>query len=243
LVRFCLRQGELHVTSCFSALNYAKRGWRTLPEPAKKQTWDQNRKGIKMLKDISSPIVPSATGTVASSWLRSAGLVVAGSVLLALCARVSVPLGFTPVPLSLQPFGVLLLGLLLSPRMAVATLVVYLAEGAAGLPVFAPSPLSGVAHLLGPAGGYLIAYPAAGALISILSRRTGRGFSAALLSAGLGDLLILVSGATWLAVNTHAVAGLARFVGVLAFLPGDALKVVAAAGIAAGWQRVHRQRQ
>jgi biotin transport system substrate-specific component len=196
-----------------------------------------------MQREISSPIVPSATGTVAPSWLRSAVLVFAGSLVLATCARVSVPLWFTPVPLSLQPFGVLLLGLLLSPRMAVATLIAYLAEGAAGLPVFAPSPLSGVAHLLGPTGGYLMAYPAAGALTSILWRRTGRGFSTALLSAGLGDLLILVSGAAWLAALDHAVSGSARFVGVVAFLPGDALKVVAAAGIATGWQRVRRQRQ
>jgi len=196
-----------------------------------------------MQREISSPIVPSATGTVASPWLRSAGLVFAGSLVLATCARVSVPLWFTPVPLSLQPFGVLLPGLLLSPRMAVATLIAYLAEGAAGLPVFAPSPLSGVAHLLGPTGGYLMAYPAAGALTSILWRRTGRGFSTALLSAGLGDLLILVSGAAWLAALDHAVSGSARFVGVVAFLPGDALKVVAAAGIATGWQRVRRQRQ
>jgi biotin transport system substrate-specific component len=196
-----------------------------------------------MQREISSPIVPSATGTVTPSWLRSAVLVFAGSLVLATCARVSVPLWFTPVPLSLQPFGVLLLGLLLSPRMAVATLIAYLAEGAAGLPVFAPSPLSGVAHLLGPTGGYLMAYPAAGALTSILWRRTGRGFSTALLSAGLGDLLILVSGAAWLAALDHAVSGSARFVGVVAFLPGDALKVVAAAGIATGWQRVRRQRQ
>jgi biotin transport system substrate-specific component len=195
-----------------------------------------------MLKEISSPILSSATETAASSWLRSSGIVVAGSLLLAFCARVSVPLGFTPVPLSLQPFGVLLLGLLLSPQMAVATLVAYLAEGAAGLPVFAPSPLSGVAHLLGPTGGYLMAYPAAAGLTSILWRRTGRGFSTALLSAGLGDLLILVGGAAWLAVINHAVSGSARFAGVLAFLPGDALKVVAAAGIATGWQRVRRQR-
>src|ERR1035438_9426672 len=196
-----------------------------------------------MHRGITSPISPSATWIVAPAWLRSAGVVFAGSLLLAICAHVSVPLGFTPVPLSLQPFGVLLLGLLLSPRMAVATLVAYLAEGAAGLPVFAPSPIGGVAHLLGPTGGYLVAYPVAAGLISFLWRRRGRVFSMALFSAALGDLLILASGAAWLAVGTHAVKWSGISAGVLTFMPGDALKVAVAAGIAAGWQRARRQYQ
>jgi biotin transport system substrate-specific component len=196
-----------------------------------------------MHKGISSPISPSATWTVALSRLRSTGIVVAGSLLLAICAQVSVPLWFTPVPLSLQPFGVLLLGLLLSPRIAVAAVVTYLVEGAAGLPVFAPSPIGGVAHLLGPTGGYLIAYPVAAGLISFLWRRRGRGFSMALFSAALGDLLILASGAAWLAVGTHAVKWSGISAGVLTFMPGDALKVAAAAGLAAGWQRTRRQHQ
>ena len=72
-----------------------------------------------MHKEISSPISPSAPWTAAPSWQRATGIAVAGSLLLAICAHVSVPLGFTPVPLSLQPFGVLLLGLLLSPRMEI----------------------------------------------------------------------------------------------------------------------------
>lgn len=196
-----------------------------------------------MHKEISSPISPSATWTAAPTWLRAAGIVIAGSLLLAICAHVSVPLGFTPVPLSLQPFGVLLLGLLLSPRMAVGTVVAYLVEGAAGLPVFAPSPIGGVAHLLGPTGGYLLAYPVAVGVISFLWRRTGRGFSMALVSAALGDLLILASGAAWLAVGSHTMVWPAISAGLLAFVPGDALKIAAAAGIAAGWQRIRRQQQ
>lgn len=196
-----------------------------------------------MQKEIYSPTAASAAWTVAPSWLRSVGIVVGGSLLLALCAHVSVPLWFTPVPLSLQPFGVLLLGLLLAPGMAAATVVAYLAEGAAGLPVFAPSPVNGIAHLLGPTGGYLMAYPVAAVLISFLWRRTGRGFAMALVSAALGDLLILASGAMWLAASNHAALNAALSAGMLAFLPGDALKVAAAAGIAAGWQRARRAQQ
>jgi biotin transport system substrate-specific component len=193
-----------------------------------------------MSKELSAPITGSAALTSVSPWLRSAAIVLAGSVLLAFCARVSVPLWFTPVPLSLQPFGVLLVGLLLSPRMATATVVAYLLEGAAGLPVFAPGP-AGLAHLLGPTGGYLLAYPLAAILISVLWRRAGRSFSGAFISAALGDIAILVCGALWLSIIGHASLWTALSLAAMPFLPGDALKVAAAAGIAASWQRLRRQ--
>ena len=173
---------------------------------------------------------------------RPAALILAGTLLAAVCAHVAIPLVFTPVPLTLAPFAVLLLGLVLSPRMAAGTFAAYLAEGALGLPVFAPSGTApaGLAHLLGPTGGYLMAYPLAAALISWMWRRTGRGFGAALLSAAAGDLAILACGALWLAAfvrfTAHPVADLA----ILPFLPGDALKVAAAAGLACGWVRLLR---
>ncbi len=194
-----------------------------------------------MHNEISTPVVRLGAWTNASPWLRSAGVIVAGSLLLAICAHVSVPLWFTPVPLSLQPFGVLLLGLLLAPRMGAATLIAYLAEGIAGLPVFAPG-IAGPAHLLGPTGGYLMAYPAVAVLIPLLFRRSGRGFFMAFASAALGDLVILICGAAWLAAVTPARSPGVLFAGMLAFLPGDALKAAAAAGIASGWQRAFRRR-
>lgn len=178
---------------------------------------------------------------------RNACIVVAGSVIVALCAHVSFPLYFTPVPLSLAPFAVLLLGLLLSPRLAAATLGAYLVEGAIGLPVFSPSPLApgGLAHLLGPTGGYLMAYPLAAPLISSLWRRIRRSrgweLRTATLSAAVGSLVILVSGALWLAFLTHASARSILSLAILPFLPGDALKVIVAAAIAAGLQRLRYQ--
>src|SRR5579863_5169781 len=180
-----------------------------------------------MQKELASPMRFSAARTGASTWLRTGGAIVAGSLLLALCARITLPLSFTPVPLSLQPLGVLLLGLLLRPRVALGTVAAYLMEGVCGLPVFAPtaSGPAGIAHLLGPTGGYLIAYPASAWLISWLWRRMGRKFSAGLLSAASGDLLILTSGALWLAVSTHLSAASAVSAALLAFLPGDALKI------------------
>ena len=184
----------------------------------------------------------AAPAATASVWLRTTGIVFAGSALVAVCAHVSIPLYFTPVPLSLAPFAVLLLGLLLSPRLAAATLGAYLAEGALGLPVFAPSPLAsgGLAHLFGPTGGYLLAYPLASPLISFLWRRTRRGFTAAALSAGAGNLVLLACGALWLAFLTHASAQSVLTLAVLPFLPGDALKIAAAAALAVGFQRLRR---
>src|SRR5580700_5700107 len=147
----------------------------------------------------SAPITfPARTAT---TWLRSVGVVLVGSAFVAACAHVALPLYFTPVPLTLQPFAVLLLGLLLSPRLAAAALLAYLGEGAIGLPVFSPGPASapGLAHLFGPTGGYLLAYPVAAMLISLLFRLRSRGFSWALASAAVGNLVILSGGALWLA--------------------------------------------
>ncbi len=177
--------------------------------------------------------------------MRPVGIVIGGSLLAAICAHVAIPLAFTPVPLSLAPFAVLLLGLVLSPRMAATTFVAYLAEGAAGLPVFAPSATApaGLAHLLGPTGGYLMAYPVAAALIAWLWRRlgskTGRGFAAACMCAAIGDAVILACGALWFSVLPH-IPGMPAMA-VLPFLPGDALKIAAAAAMGAGWVRLRRQ--
>lgn len=192
---------------------------------------------------LNSPVgLATIPASGVSSWLRSAGIVLAGSVLVAVCAHVAVPLYFTPVPLSLAPFAVLVLGLLLRPGLAASTLGAYLLQGALGLPVFAPTPaISGMAHLLGPTGGYLLSYPLAAALIAFLVRRTGRGFAAAAVCAALGSFVILACGATWLALLTHASAQSVFKLAVLPFLPGDALKVAAAAGLAAAWIRLRRR--
>ena len=189
----------------------------------------------------SSPVAATLT------LLRKAGIVLAGSALVAVCAHIALPLYFTPVPLTLQTLAVLLLGLLLSPRMAATTLSAYLAEGALGLPVFAPGPLSssGFAHLIGPTGGYLLAYPLAAALTSFLWRRmtwsAGRGFTGAAISATAGSVPILAFGGVWLAVLTHASAQSILTLAVLPFLPGDALKAIAAAALAAGSVRLRRR--
>ena len=206
---------------------------------------NRNPEGNLVSNELSVPLNSAAIAAAPSIWLRNAGVVLAGSALAAVCAHIALPLYFTPVPLTLAPFAVLLLGLLLTPRLAAATFLAYLAEGALGLPVFAPSPVvaGGLAHLFGPTGGYLLAYPLAAMLISYLWRSVAAdGFTAALVSAAAGDLVILSCGALWLAVLTHASAQSALTLAVLPFLPGDALKIAAAAALAAGFHRLRRHK-
>jgi biotin transport system substrate-specific component len=155
--------------------------------------------------------------------------VVAGTALVALCAHIAVPLGFTPVPVMANPFAVLLLGLLLGPSAAFVCLALYLLEGALGLPVFSPHGLGGVAQLLGPTGGYLMAYPFAAALTSLLYARGKRNFFKASMAAGAGGLLVLAMGAVWLGLIGHIRFPVVLAESVAPFLAGDAIKVVAAA--------------
>jgi biotin transport system substrate-specific component len=161
--------------------------------------------------------------------------VVLGSLLVAVCAHISVPLLFTPVPLTLQTFAVLLLGLMLEPATAFAALSLYLIEGAAGLPVFSPHGSGGVLQLMGPTGGYLLAYPFAAALTGLLARRVrSAAFVSYVVSAAAGSVLILVAGASWFAMVAHQSMDTALKMTMWPFLPGDALKVCASAAVAVG---------
>jgi len=184
----------------------------------------------------ASPALPRTQ----SALLRWPLAVVLGSFFVAVCAHVSIPLWFTPVPITLQPFAVLLLGLLLSPSAAAAALVLYLAEGAVGLPVFTPGSL-GLLHLFGLTGGYLLSYPFAAALTAWLRRRfANRGFTASLVATATGSLVILLCGAAWFSIVTHQHPGTVLTLAILPFLPGDIIKVIAAAGIANGIRRFRR---
>jgi biotin transport system substrate-specific component len=160
--------------------------------------------------------------------LKSSLTVVAATALVAICAHIAIPLGFTPVPVTMQTFAVLLLGLLFTPGAAFACLALYLAEGACGLPVFSPHGPGGIAQLLGPTGGYLLSYSFAAALASLLYRRGRRSFLTALTSAGVGSLVILAAGATWLGVLAHLKFSVVFAQSVAPFLPGDAVKILAA---------------
>jgi biotin transport system substrate-specific component len=190
------------------------------------------------LVSTASPALPHSQ-SVLVRWPLAVAL---GSLLVAVCAHVSIPLWFTPVPITLQTFAVILLGLLLSPSAAAGALLLYLVEGAAGLPVFSPHGPAGLLHLFGPTGGYLLSYPLAAALTAWLRRRIGgkSAFGPSLLASAAGSLLILLCGALWFGILTRQSAGTVFALSVLPFLPGDILKISAAAGAAAGWRRFRR---
>ncbi len=105
---------------------------------------------------------------------RQVALVVGASLFVALCARITIPLmPLTPIPLTVQNLGVLLVGMLLGSRRGFAALALYLVEGAVGLPVFNPTGLGGVAQLFGPTGGFLMAYPLVAFLAGFIFERVG----------------------------------------------------------------------
>jgi biotin transport system substrate-specific component len=192
---------------------------------------------------MAKPGVPTFTDqherVFASDSVRKITLVVGGSLLVALCARITIPLPFTPVPLTVQNFGVLLVGLLLGSRRGFAALLLYLAEGVMGLPVFSPIGPGGIAQLLGPTGGFLLAYPFVAWLAGYVMERGPKTFARGTLSGLLGESVLFAGGLAWLAFLTHSVARAFRW-GLYWFLFAEVIKVMMAAGIAARWQRRSR---
>jgi biotin transport system substrate-specific component len=167
---------------------------------------------------------------------RQVALVVGASLLVALCARITIPLPFTPVPLTVQNFGVLLVGLLLGSRRGFAALVLYLAEGAMGMPVFSPIGPGGIAQLLGPTGGFLLAYPLVAWLAGFVMEHGRKSFARAAMGGILGEVVLFTGGLSWLAVLTHSVTQAFRW-GLYWFFFAEVIKVTMAAGIAVRWQR------
>ena len=165
---------------------------------------------------------------------------VSASMFVALCARVTIPLPFTPVPLTLQNFGVLLVGLMLGSRRGFAALALYLIEGAAGMPVFNPAGPGGIAQLLGATGGFLLAYPFVAGLAGWIMERGKASFALAAAAAVLAEVVLFAGGLSWLAILTHSFTQAARF-GLYWFVFAEVIKVMLAAGVSTGWQRVRKE--
>ncbi len=170
-------------------------------------------------------------------------LAVSATAFVAICAHVSVPLYFTPVPVTLQTLAVILVGLAFGPTLGFSAMVLYLAEGAMGLPVFSPHGPGGIAQLLGPTAGYLLSYPFAAATAGLVVRTIHPGrsqFPAAVLAGIAASVIILSTGAGWIALLLHLAPGAAWHMAVAPFLPGEVLKVTAAASAFTTLHRWHR---
>lgn len=174
------------------------------------------------------------------SWLFDATLVVVFSAFVALTAQVEIPL--RPVPITLQTLGVLFTGAVLGSRRGAVALLLYLAEGAVGLPVFAGG-ASGVAYMLGPTGGYLVGFVPAAAVVGWLAEH---GWDRRLLWTALGmvigNLVIYALGVAWLAVLLGDLRT-ALVQGALIFIFGDLIKlVIATIALPGGWALARRHR-
>jgi biotin transport system substrate-specific component len=153
----------------------------------------------------------------------------AATAVVAAAAHVAIPLPFTPVPLTLQPLAVLAVGLALGPVAGFLTMLAYLAEGAIGLPVFSPTGPGGLAQLFGATGGFLLAYPLVAAIAGGLTRLLAR-VSPRFVAAAIGIILLFVSGSTWLMQFAHLSLHATWIAAVAPFLPGEAIKIIVAAG-------------
>src|SRR6267142_6559427 len=163
---------------------------------------------------------------------RSVALVFVFSLLTALAAQIVIPVG--PVPITAQTFAVLLTGALLGSRLGAMAMVVYLIEGASGLPFFYGGS-GGIAHLLGPTGGYLVAFPAAAFITGAFAEHGwDKRFLTAAAAMTIGSALILLAGWAWLTQFMSATVAL--HAGVTKFIIGDIVKIVlAAAVLPSGW--------
>ena len=179
-------------------------------------------------------------GSRAVYWAEQAAIVVSASLFVAICARVTVPLPFTPVPLTLQNFGVLLVGLTLGSRRGFAALALYLIEGASGMPVFNPAGPGGVTQMLGATGGFLLAYPFVAGLAGLIMERGKATFARACAAGLLAEVVLFAGGLAWLAVLTHSFAQALRF-GLYWFVFAEVIKIMLAAAASTGWRYARKE--
>lgn len=173
-----------------------------------------------------------------SSWLRDLVLIVAGSLLVAALAQITIPLPFTPVPLTGQTFAVLLVGATLGSKRGLASMILYIVEGAIGLPFFAGG-ASGWHVLVGATAGYLIGFIVAAYVIGLLAERgLERNVHTSFVPFFVGTLIIYFFGVAWLSVVLGSLSK-AIVAGLLPFIIGDIIKLILAAlALPAAWKIV-----
>ena len=192
------------------------------------------------MSSITSVSPRTLADVIPGGLVRSIALVVGGAVLVGLSAQVVIPLPFTPVPLSLQTFAVLLVGAALGSWRGLASMALYLLVGIAGVPWFA----DGNSGWQLASIGYLVGFVAAAWLVGLLAeRQADRRFLSAAGAMVLGNLVIYVFGVAGLLIMTPFDLPTAIAKGVVPFLIGDAIKIVAAAALLpATWKAVNARR-
>ena len=173
-------------------------------------------------------------------WTRSVSLAVVFSLLTALAAQIVIPIG--PVPITGSTFAVLLTGALLGSRLGAMAMIVYLVEGGVGLPFFYGGS-GGIGHLLGPTGGYLVAFPAAAFITGAFAENGwDKRFVTAVAAMAVGSIVILLAGWAWFSVLMHTAPLDAFKVSVAPHIIGDVIKILlAAAVLPTGWAVLKRK--
>lgn len=185
----------------------------------------------------------SVLGPRSRSALAQAGLIIGGSLLLAVSARISVP--FFPVPMSMQTLAVIALGMFLGPVRGAAAVLAYLAEGAAGLPVFAGAPQQGLglAYMAGPTGGFLVGFVLQALVAGALFRLgAGRSVLTAVLAGLVVGAAVYPTGLLWLGFVIGFDKPLLAM-GLFPFIPGDIMKAALAALLFVAGSRVRAERE
>ncbi len=188
-----------------------------------------------------APTIYTRTFPRVAGWLRDVTLIVLGALFVAALAQVEIPLPFTPVPITGQTFGVLLVAAALGSKRGAASLGTYLGLGIFGLPFFAGG-AHGLNIVLGATGGYLIGFVLAAYVIGLMAEQGWeRSIGTSLLPFLVGTVIIYACGVAWLAVVLGSFSK-AIAAGLLPFLIGDALKLLAAAlALPAAWKFVGKE--
>jgi biotin transport system substrate-specific component len=198
-----------------------------------KESIEKEKSMTTLAPALSSRYFPAAAG-----WIRDLALIILGSLFVAVFARVEIPLPFSPVPITGQTFAVLLAGAALGSKRGAASMALYLAEGALGLPFFAGG-AHGIEIVMGATGGYLVGFIVAAYVIGLLAEQgLERNLRTSLVPFLIGTVIIYVLGVSWLAVVLGSFRDAVTF-GLVPFLIGDAIKLIAAAlALPAAWKLV-----
>ena len=195
----------------------------------------------KLTANPSLNLVDALWPDTSSSWARNIILAIVGSLALTISAKIAIP--FYPVPLTMQTLVVLLIGITMGPRLGAATIALYLAEGAMGLPVFSGTPERGVGlfYMAGPTGGYLAGFLVAAVATGWLAEKGwDRRWSTTIMTMIIGNIIIYALGLAWLG-SLFGWSSKVLASGIVPFLLGDALKIgIAALLLPAIWKQVRR---